>query len=79
LSPDALTRRAAHPTRVRPRTIADISVGYDHYRGDKKAWDLSFQLTNLNNATALYNFQSIFVGTRVVQPRTAGVKLRLFW
>jgi hypothetical protein len=70
---------SSDPTRVRPRTIADISVGYDHYRGDKKAWDLSFQLTNLNNATALYNFQSIFVGTRVVQPRTAGVKLRLFW
>jgi len=70
---------ASDPTRVRPRTITDINVGHDHYRGDKKLWDLSFQLTNITNATALYNFQSIFVGTRVVQPRTAGVKLRLFW
>lgn len=69
----------ADPTRVRPRTVADISVGHDHYRGERKAWEVSFQLTNLTNATALYNFQSIFVGTRVVQPRTAGVKLRFFW
>lgn len=67
------------PTRVRPRTVGDLSVGHDHYRGDKKVWDLSFQLMNIANTTALYNFQSIFVGTRVIQPRTAGVKLRLFW
>ena len=69
----------ADPTRVRPRTVADVSVGYDHYRGDRKAWDWSFQLTNLANTTALYNFQSVFVGTRVVQPRTAGMKVRFFW
>lgn len=70
---------ASNPARVRPRTIADINIGHDHYRGDRKAWDVSFQLTNMGNTTALYNFQSIFVGTRVVQPRTAGVKLRYFW
>jgi hypothetical protein len=70
---------ASDPTRVRPRTVADIAIGHDHYRGEKKAWDISFQLTNLANTTALYNFQSIFVGTRVIQPRTAGVKLRFFW
>ncbi len=70
---------SSDPTRVRPRTVADLSVGHDHYKGDKKVWDVSFQLTNLSNTTALYNFQSIFVGTRVIQPRTAGVKLRLFW
>lgn len=68
-----------YPARVRPRTITDINVGHDHYRGDKKVWDVSFQLTNLANTTALYNFQSIFVGTRVVQPRTAGMKVRFFW
>jgi hypothetical protein len=70
---------ATDPARVRPRTVADVSVGHDHYRGDKKTWDVSFQLTNIGNVTALYNFQSIFVGTRVIQPRTAGVKLRFFW
>jgi len=70
---------ASDPARVRPRTVTDINVGHDHYRGDKKVWDISFQLTNLTNAVALYNFQSIFVGTRVIQPRTAGVKMRFFW
>lgn len=69
----------SRPTRVRPRTVTDINVGHDHYRGDKKVWDISVQLTNMTNAVALYNFQSIFVGTRVIQPRTAGVKLRYFW
>ena len=29
-------------------------------------------MTNLTNRTALYNFQSVFVGTRLVQPRTLG-------
>jgi len=70
---------ASDPARVRPRTVTDINIGHDHYRNDRKVWDLSFQLTNLTNAVALYNFQSIFVGTRVIQPRTAGVRLRFFW
>jgi hypothetical protein len=66
------------PARVRPRTIADVAVGYEHHRNDRRAWDLMFQVSNIANRTALYNFQSIFVGTRLVQPRTASVKLR-FW
>jgi len=70
---------ASDPARVRSRTVTDINIGHDHYRNDKKVWDLSFQLTNLTNAVALYNFQSIFVGTRVIQPRTAGAKVRFFW
>jgi hypothetical protein len=70
---------ASDPARVKPRTVTDISFGHDHYRGDKKVWDISFQVINLADTTALYNFQSIFVGTRVIQPRAAGVKLRYFW
>jgi hypothetical protein len=66
------------PARVRPRTIIDVAVGYEHYRGDRRAWDMTIQVSNITNATALYNFQSIFVGTRLVQPRSASVKLR-FW
>ena len=31
------------------------------------------QVTNLTNRTALYNFQSVFVGTRLVQPRTGTI------
>jgi hypothetical protein len=33
----------------------------------------------LTNRTALYNFQSVFVGTRVVQPRAATVEFRIYW
>lgn len=70
---------ASNPARVTPRTVTDINIGHDHFRNDKKVWDVSFQLTNLTNTVALYNFQSIFVGTRVIQPRTAGAKVRFFW
>ena len=67
------------PARVRPRTILDFAVGYDAGRNDKKRWSLQFDVTNLTNKTALYNFQSIFVGTRLVQPRTIGAKVRWYW
>ena len=67
------------PPRARPRTIVDAALGYEHYAGDRRRWEVVFQVSNLTNRTALYNFQSVFVGTRVVQPRTAAVKLRLYW
>ncbi len=67
------------PARVTPRTLTDVVVGYERYRGDRKAWEISGQISNLTNQTALYNFQSVFVGTRVVQPRTAGVRFRVFF
>ena len=70
---------ASNPPRVRPRTISDVAVGYDGYRNDSRAWEAVFQISNLTNETALYNFQSIFVGTRIVQPRTASVRLRWFF
>ncbi|NUN03343.1 MAG: hypothetical protein HUU41_19730, partial [Bryobacteraceae bacterium] len=65
--------------RVRPRTIVDAAVGYEKRSNERTIWDVSVQLSNITNATALYNFQSIFVGTRLVQPRTGGVKLRFFF
>lgn len=67
------------PPRIRPRTILDASVGYEHYRGDRRVWELAFQISNLTNRKGLYSFQSVFVGTRVIQPLTASVKLRVFW
>ncbi|HSW51454.1 MAG TPA: TonB-dependent receptor, partial [Bryobacteraceae bacterium] len=67
------------PPRVRPRTIVDAAVGYERVRNDRRQWELIFQISNLTNRTALYNFQSIFVGTRLVQPRSAGVRLRWYW
>lgn len=65
--------------RVRPRTLVDMAVGYEHYRGDRRAWELQVQVSNLFNKTALYNFQSVFVGTRVVAPRAATVKWRWYF
>jgi hypothetical protein len=62
--------------RVRPRTIADLTVGYDVKSAGRRIWSLQGQVTNLTNQTALYNFQSVFVGTRLVQPRTFAVRVK---
>ena len=64
------------PPRVRPRTIVDLAGGVD-FRNDRgqRTWSTQVQVTNLTNRTALYNFQSVFVGTRLVAPRTFSVKL----
>ncbi len=67
------------PPRARPRNVVDFNVGFERSIDDLRRWDLQLQVTNLFDATALYNFQSIFVGTRVVQPRTLGLKLRWHW
>jgi hypothetical protein len=66
-------------SRVAPRTITDVVLGFEKKEGGKRRWDASLQMTNLFNQTALYNFQSIFVGTRVVAPRVAAVRLRWFF
>jgi Mn-dependent DtxR family transcriptional regulator len=65
--------------RVRPRTITDAVIGYDGYRDGRRRWSAQLQVNNVTNQTALYNFQSVFVGTRVVQPRTVSAKLRYYW
>ncbi len=69
----------SNPARVRPRTMTDFAVSYQAWRADRRWWDVQFQLTNAFNRTALYNFQSVFVGTRLVAPRAAGVKVRCYW
>lgn len=67
------------PARVRPRNIVDLVVGFEKTQDQKKRYDIGLQFTNLTDRTALYNFQSIFVGTRVVQPFTAGLRFRWFF
>jgi hypothetical protein len=69
----------SNPPRVRPRVLADLAVGYERLREGRRAWEISAQVTNLANTTALYNFQSVFVGTRIVAPRMAGVRFRCFF
>lgn len=61
--------------RVRPRTIVDLAAGIDlkDARG-RKTWSAQVQVTNLTNRTALYNFQSVFVGTRLVAPRSLSIR-----
>lgn len=65
---------AAATPRVRPRTLVDVASGADWTNNGRKTWSLQLQVTNLANTTALYNFQSVFVGTRVVQPRTLSIR-----
>jgi len=64
------------PARVRPRTIADIAAGIDlkDARG-RRTWSAQVQVTNLANRIALYNFQSVFVGTRLVAPRSVSLRV----
>jgi len=70
---------ASDPPRVHSRSIVDAAVGYQGMSEGRQRWDIQFQATNLTNRITAYNFQSIFVGTRLVQPRTFGVKIRWFW
>ena len=74
-----LVNLTSDPPRVKARTIVDATVGYRQLRGDRRVWDLVFQVANLTDRTSLYNFQSVFVGTRVVQPRTLTAKVRWYW
>jgi hypothetical protein len=67
------------PPRVRPRTIVDLATGYDFSSAGHRTWSLQLQTTNLTNRTALYNFQSVFVGTRLVQPRTFAIRIKRFF
>ena len=69
----------SQPPRVRPRAITDLAIGYERTGQENRRWEWQLMISNLTNRTALYNFQSIFVGTRLVQPRTAGMKVRLHW
>jgi hypothetical protein len=62
--------------RVRPRTIVDLAAGVDFSDGrGRKTWAAQLQIANLFDRTALYNFQSVFVGTRLVQPRTVSIRV----
>jgi hypothetical protein len=69
----------AEVPRVRPRTIVDLATGYDLRSAGRRTWGLQLQGTNLTNRTALYNFQSVFVGTRLVQPRTFAVRIKRYF
>ena len=67
------------PPRVKPRTVLDMAAGLRTQARRASRLGSSVEVANLTNQRALYNFQSIFVGTRLVGPRTAGLRLRWYW
>jgi len=70
------------PARVRQHTVTDFALGYQRLRGSgstERVWDVQLQVNNVFDVTALHNFQSVFVGTRVIAPRSAGIKVRFYW
>jgi hypothetical protein len=69
----------ARVPRVRPRTMTDVAAGCDLSAGGRRTWSLQLQVTNLTDAIALYNFQSVFVGTRMVQPRTMALRVKRYF
>ena len=63
--------------RVRPRTILDFSVGADLLRKERLSMNLQFDVQNLTNQLYLYNFESVFSGTHVGNPRLFSGRLGL--
>jgi len=61
-----------NPDRVKPRNIFNFGVGTDNllHREGPRRFTASFEVANLTNKTALYNFLSTFSGTHFLQPRT---------
>jgi hypothetical protein len=65
-----------NPPRVAPRHLFDIGVGTDNLlRAEHYRTTLRFNITNLTNKVALYNFLSTFSGTHFVTPRAYQVAL----
>lgn len=65
----------ADPTRVKPRTVLNLSAGADLKRFGLPA-TLQVDLLNALDEKGLYNFLSVFGGTHVVPPRTWAARIR---
>ena len=67
-----------NPPRVAPRHLFDLGTGFDNLlHGDRYRLGLHFDVLNLANNIALYNFLSDFSGSHFVQPRTYHVEASL--
>jgi len=59
-----------NPPRIAPRHLLDLGLGVDNlFHGSKTRVKLRFNVINLTNREALYNFLSTFTGTHFVTPR----------
>jgi hypothetical protein len=66
-----------NPARVKPRNVFNVGIGTDnlfHKEGHQHI-TASFNVENLTNKVALYNFLSTFSGTHFLQPRMVMVKV----
>ncbi len=60
-----------NPPRIAPRHLFDVGAGIDNlFRADRYKTSLRFDVVNLTNKEALYNFLSTFSGTHFVTPRS---------
>jgi len=61
-----------NPARVQPRNIFNLGIGTDNllHQDGPRRFTASFEVANLTNKVALYNFLSTFSGTHFLQPRT---------
>ena len=68
---DGTANDDTNPPRIAPRHLFDFSVGTDNlFRTERTKVTLRFNVLNLTNKEALYNFQSTFSGTHFVSPRS---------
>jgi hypothetical protein len=63
------------PNRIKERTIANFSVGFDLTRKHVPV-SLQADLLNAFDTEGVYNILSVFGGTHVIPPRTLAVRLR---
>jgi hypothetical protein len=76
--PQTRTENDDHnPDRVKPRSLFNLALGTDNllHSDPRQRVTLRFQIVNLTNKVALYNFLSTFSGTHFVAPRTYQVAL----
>jgi hypothetical protein len=63
--------------RVRPNFSLDAATGVEFYRKEQRSASLLVQAANLSNRVNVINFESLFSGTAVGQPRSVSAGLRL--
>jgi Carboxypeptidase regulatory-like domain/TonB-dependent Receptor Plug Domain len=70
--PAAGTENDDHnPPRISARNVFDLAIGDDNlFHTERYKWSARFEVINLTNEYALYNFLSTFSGTHYVTPRT---------
>lgn len=66
-----------NPPRIAPRHLFDVGAGIDNVlpHSDRYKVFLRFNVINVTNKVALYNFLSTFSGTHFVSPRTYQAEL----